>query len=460
MRERFRSGLVLFILILAVSAPFISSGYSEIRRAETAPSHLEAAAHYQTAAMRLLWRPDLYELAGHHFYYAEKYLQADAAYQKAFDRNVLSPDGWVAWGDIAYLNEDPQRAAELWEQALDQPNPSTNLYSRLAQTYQEKKDYSKAAEYLQLYTEDRLEDASSHYRLGLLLTLTDPNQALTELIYASQLDPDFGPAAETLRTALNLSALSASPTEQKIIIGRGLGLVNEWELAQAAFEEAVNLNGNNAEAWAWLGEADQQSAGDEALTYLDRALSLDPNSSVVRGLRGLYFQRVGNHYEALTEYRSAAELEPENPAWYISIGQEYSMTGDLIRALEAYQYTTVLLPDNAEYWRLLAGFCAQNNINIEDVGVPAAQTAVRLAPNDPSALDVLGWLLVLDGRHFEAERILMDALTIDPQLASVHFHLALLYLETNDRQSMFDHLVQARDLGSVEAEALLKNEFP
>ena len=460
MNVKLRNGSVLLITFLIVFVPFILSGYSEIEKAETSSSHLDAAIHYQTAALRLSWRPDLYELAGHHFYYAEDYSDADASYQKAFYRKALSPDGWVAWGDVIYLNGDPARAADIWGKGLEQPNVSKDIYSRLANVSQENREYAKAAQYLQLYVDDHLDDASAHYRLGLLLTLSDPNEAATHLISASQLDPQSDPAAQTLRTALNLSAVGESPSQEKVVIGRGLGLVDEWEFAQVAFEEAIELDEKNAEAWAWLGEANQQMGEDEALIHLDRALKLDSNSSVVRGLRGLYFQRVGNYREALIEYQIAAKLEPENTAWYISIGEEFSKLGDLIRALEAYQYTTVLEPDNAEHWRLLAGFCAQNNANVRDVGIPAAQTAVILAPEDPLALDVLGWLLVLDGRYPEAEKILMDALALDPQLAPAHYHLGLLYLQTDDNALMFDHLAQARDLGSAEAEALLNQYSP
>ncbi len=448
------------VLLLAVFVPFISSGYSELDKASTAPSHLEAAEHYRAAARRIPWRPDLYELAGHYFYHAKEYAQADAVYQKASNRKALSPEGWVAWGDVVFLSGDTERAAELWEQGLAQPNPSDKLYSRLAEMHQQNKEYSQAAEYLRRYVEIYSEDAPAHYRLGLLLTLSDPNEATSQLLYASQLDPQFDPAAQTLRTALNLSALSESPSEQKVIIGRGLGLVEEWELARAAFEEAVKLDEKNAEAWAWLGEADQKSAGREAFNYLDRALELNPNSSVVRGLRGLYFQRVGNHRQAVIEFQEAARSEPQNPAWYVSIGEAYANYGNLILALQAYQYATTLVPEDASYWRMLANFCARNGVNIRDVALPAAQTAVKFTPKDPLALDTLGWVLVLDGRYYEAERILAQALEIDPRSASAHFHLALLYLQTDDRISMYGHLIQARDLGSADAEALLVQYFP
>jgi len=257
MRNTFQALPVLLIIALAIIVPVIFSGYSELDKGNTASSYLEAAQHHQSAARRLPWRADLYELAGHEYYYAKEYALAEASYQKAFQRHALSAEGWVAWGDVHYWLGDADRAAEIWEQGLGQSNPSENLYSRLAQIYKEKRDYAKAAEYLQRYVSNHVLDASAHYRLGLLLTLSDPQTALSELINASQLDPELDPAVQTLRTALNLASLSESPSAQLVVIGRGLGLVSEWELAQAAFAQAIQADENNAEAWAWLGEAYQ-----------------------------------------------------------------------------------------------------------------------------------------------------------------------------------------------------------
>jgi len=458
-RNALRVVFVLSLLLLAIFIPVVSSGYFELEQVSTASSYIEMAEHYGSAARRIPWRADLYELAGHAYYHAKEYSLADVAYQNAFQSNVLSPKGWVAWGDVNYLNADPERASEVWTQALERENPSDQLYSRLSQIYDENADYPKAAQYLQKYVAMHSDSASAHYRLGLLLTLSDPNKALSELTSSSQLDPQLDPAVQTLRTALSLASLNGSASKRFVIIGRGLGLVEEWPLARAAFEEAIKEDGKNAEAWAWLGEANQQM-GQEGSEEIDQALSLNPDSSTVRGLRGLYFQRVGNFREALTEFQSATKLEPDNPAWQVSIGEAHSKLGDLIRALEAYQAATTLAPDDASYWRLLAIFCAQNNVNIKDVGVPAAQRAVILAKEDATSLDVLGWLLLLDARHEEAERTLMRALELDSQNASAHLHLAMVYLQKNDRVSASDHLIKARDLGNAEAEVLLNQYFP
>jgi tetratricopeptide (TPR) repeat protein len=459
-RNLVRISLILVIILLAIFVPLIASGYAELGKASTSSSYLEAAGHYHKAAQRIPWRGDLYELSGHAYYHAKDYARADAAYQKAFDRQAFSPAGWVAWGDVNYLRDDPQRATEIWEQALAQENPFEHLYSRLAEIYQSRGETSKAVETLQKYVSAHPEDASAHYRLGLLLTLSDPDRALTELLSASQLDPQLDPAVQTLRTALNLASLNDSASARFVIIGRGLGLVSEWQLASATFEEAVKLDEKNAEAWAWLAEAHQQMNWGGGETALDSALRLNPNSPTVRGLRGLYFQRTGNFREALTEFQTAAALEPDNPAWPVSIGESHAKLGDLIDALDAYQKATTLAPEDPGYWRLLAIFCAQNNVNVRDVGVPAAQKAVVLAGEDAASLDVLGWLLLLDTRYEEAKRMLNRALELDPRNGSAHLHLGMLYMQTNDRASAYDHFIQARDLGNNEAGMILNQYFP
>ncbi len=461
LRNLARISLVLVLVLLAICVPLFLSGYSELEKASTADSYAETAQHYQKAAQLLPWRVDLYELSGHAYYHAKDYEQADAAYQKAFQVQALSAEAWVAWGDVNYLNGDYEHAAEIWEQALGQAGASNQLYSRLAEIHQSAGEFSKAAEYLQKYVAAHPEDAAGRYRLGLLLTLSDPDRALTELLSAAQLDPELDPAVQTLRTTLNLASLDDSASARAVILGRGLGLVNEWALARAAFEEAIQLDEKNEDAWAWLGEANQQMGTPGAGTAeLERAFSLNRNSPTVRGLRGLYFQRVGNFREALTEFQTAAMLEPDNPAWSVSIGESHAKLGDLIDALVAYQKATTLAPEDPNYWRLLAIFCGQNNVNVRDVGVPAAQKAVVLAGEDPTSLDVLGWLLTLDARFEEGERILTRALEFDAQNSSAHLHLGMLYMQTNDRTSAHDHLVKARDLGNEEALIILNQYFP
>ena len=458
-RAGLRITLVLLLILLAVAIPILVDGNSEIRKAAEAQSYPEMAEHYVRAAQRLPWRTDLYELAGHAYFHDRDFARADAMYRAAREKNALTPAGWAAWGDANFLNDNTERAIEIWKQGLEQTEFLPGLYQRLAYAMEEQGKFSLAADYFQAHLERDPDDAAAHYRLGLLLTLTDSPSAWTELLAASQLDPQFDPPAQTLRSALSLASLSEAPSEQFVILGAGLGLVNEWQLARAAFESAVQADESNAEAWAWLGEASQHT-GSEGSEALDRAFQLNPNSAVVRGLRGLYFERVGNYSQALTEHQAAASLDADTPERYFALGNAYALNGDLIRALETYQYAASLAPEDANAWRALAEFCGRLGIHLNDIGIPAAQRAVALDPKNSASEDTLGWLWYLNDDFETAERHLLTALELDAQNASAHLHLAMVYLQTNDRARALDEFTLARDLGNDEADAYLKQFFP
>jgi tetratricopeptide (TPR) repeat protein len=450
---------ILLLLLLAVVIPIVTDGYAEIGNAVKADDYSEKAAHYLNAAHKLPWRADLYELAGHAYFHEGDYATAEVTYRRANERNALSPEGWAAWGDVRFLNDDANGAIEVWTQGLQQTDFLPGLYQRLSYAMETQGDFPRAVEYLQSYLARQPGDASAHYRLGLLLTLTNPSAASRELLTASQLDPRFDPPAQTLRATLNLAQLQESPSEQFVVIGSGLALVEEWVFARHAFDSAVQADESNAEAWAWLGEANQHT-GSDGSEALDRALELNPNSPIVRGLRGLRFERVGNSSQALVEYLAAASLDPQNPQRYFSLGYAYAMNGDLIRALETFQYATTLAPDDAQTWRALAEFCGQYGIHLNDIAIPAAQRAVALEPDNSASEDTLGRVWYLNGDMASAERHLLQALELDDQNALAHLHLGMVYLQTNDRARAFQELSLARDLGNEQASAILMQYFP
>jgi Flp pilus assembly protein TadD len=83
---------------------------------------------------------------------------------------------------------------------------------------------------------------------------------------------------------------------------------------------------------------------------------------------------------------------------------------------------------------------------VEDVGLPAAQKAVELAPDDATALDVLGWTYLSSGRLSLAEQTLLRVIDIAPELASAHLHLGMTYLAQAHRDAAHLELTRARDL--------------
>lgn len=456
-----RKYLVIFtigiLLSLSFALPVLSTAYSDLDKATAAEQTEEygtASRFYERAARVLFWRRDVREMAGISAYSAELYSNAVQNLEQASE---LSEMGWAALG-YSYLALGDPRTQETFQSGLEEYPDSAALFAGLADLHRSRKDWEAERTARQNQIRFDPENLHAHYRLGLLLTLLEPEPAIEELTLASSQDPEFKPAVRTLRAALDISRTQTDPSRRKVTIGRALGLVGEWELSLAAFESAVGLNDQNAEAWAWLGEAKQQT-GRDGRVELDRALSIDYTSAVVRALRGLYWSRQGKSPQMLAEYLLAAEYEPENPAWQASLGDAYIKTGDLAAALQAYQRATVLEPDESVYWRLLAVFCAENGVHVEEVGLPAAKKAVELAPSDPQAIDALGFSYFSSGRFASAQETLSSAIEISPRYFPAHIHLAMNFLAQGDRPSAFNSLTYVRDADAAGGSGQLAREL-
>lgn len=441
--EKWLRPLVLMALTAAIILPTPINGYSALRRAEAdqrAGHHTSASQNFQDAARLLFWRTDLWERAGLAAFSADDFPGAVMLLNRA---PGLSEEGWSVLGYSHFRMGDLPAALLAFQRGL-QVHDSPYMYSGLAYIHRQQKDWN--AERLALENQIRLgtDDAFAYYRLGLLLCIFDLQQAYDKLTIASSLNPELDPAVQTMRSALNLSHTQADKSAQMIALGRALGLVQEWELALAVFGQAIESDAENAEAWVWLGEAKQQ-LGQDGRVELDRALSLDRTSVVVRGLRALYWERQGRYAQMLAEYLLAAEYEPNNPAWRAGVGDAYAKRGDLNAALIAFQRAAELAPTDATYRRLLAVFCAENNIYVEEIGLPAALEAVRLAPESAEMLDALGMAYFSSGRFANAEQSFLKALEIDPVYYPAHIHLAMNYLAQGNRVAAVDSLTFVRD---------------
>ncbi len=461
--KKFFTPLIVIALLAAIFLPSVLLGWFALKQAEAefAVRHYSRAAQsFEQAARLLLWRSDLWQKAGIAAAVNADPLQAIDYFQRA---PVLTEPGWM-WFGSSYLSVGNSRAAIAALQQGLQVYDSPALYTLLALAYRNQNNFLAESAALENQLRLNAGDAYAHYRLGLLLIVLEPEQALTHLMFAASLDPQFDPAVQTLRAALNLSSTQPNASQQRVTLGRALGLVQEWDLSILTFEKAIDLDDKNAEAWAWLGEAKQQTGG-KGRTDLERALVLDGTSVVVRALRALYWNRQQKYEQMLAEYLRAAELEPTNPAWQAGLGEAYAKRGDLILALAAYQHAVDLAPDESTYWRLLAAFCVENGVHLEDVGLPAAQRAVHLAPEDPSALDVLGWVYLSSGRYANAEKILLGVIERFPDHLPAHIHLAMTYLAQGNRAAAFEQLTYVRSAdpdgaNGVMAAQLLKQYFP
>jgi tetratricopeptide (TPR) repeat protein len=462
-----RNALIVIILLVLILAPRPAAGILDIRKArqfDAAGNYILAASAYSTAALRLPWEPSLWEKAGQAYLNGKDYSQAEHSYEDAALQRALSPDGYLGYGDTEFALGNPALAVDLWNKLLDKAGAPSILLPRIARGYQDLALYPDEINTWQKYLVQQPGDAAAHYRLGLLLAATSPADALPELMRAAQLNPSLDPPVESLRSALNTAFLSDNRAYQLMVSGRALGAVGNWSLAAEAFQNAIDLRADYAEAWAWLGEAKQQQGQDGSLE-IKRAVALNPNSAMVESLYGLYLQRQKQPKQALAAIQKAAALEPGNPGWQMALGEAYEETGDLVTALQYYQSATELSPNEAAFWRALAEFSLRNNLDLAGTGLPAARKLVELDNKDWQADDIAGQILLDTNDPVGAEALLKKAVQLDPSQATPYLHLGLLYMETGDRAVAFSNLNQAKILdpdgpNGWQASRLLAQYFP
>jgi tetratricopeptide (TPR) repeat protein len=456
--------LILLALLGLIAAPVLFSAQADIRRADSALANarpLDATADYEHASLFLFWRADLKERAGRAAFAGGDVFNAGRLLSQA---DSLSVEGWRDLGAAYFQLERFEDSARAYQRGVEAHGTDASLYRGLALARNAQGDLESEAAALQNYVALDDSDAAIRHRLGLLLSIFDPENALAELTASATLDEAYDPEAQTMRSALNLASIESDEADRLIAIGRGLGLVSEWQLAREAFRRASLADGKNAEAWAWLGEADQH-LGQDGSEALERAVALNPFSANVRALSGLYWKRQNEPQKALAQFQWAAAIEPQNPAFQAALGDAYVFAGDLPSALAAYIHTAELAPTEVSYWRMLAIFSAQYSFQVQEVGIPAAQQALALAPDEASSYDLLGWTHLAANITGLAEGNLKAALRLDPDYVPAHLHLGMTYLQINRLEDARLHLFQAQRLAPESTEGqqaaqLLQLYFP
>jgi tetratricopeptide (TPR) repeat protein len=460
--------LMLIILSILILAPRPLAGYLDLAQAEErSTGHLKSldiAPYYASAAERIPWRPDLYEQAGFAYQNGGDNSTAEKFYRIANLHHALSSNGWMAWGSAVYAQGDVPGAVAIWEEALKQKDPDPFVHAYLADGYEKVKNYAGAMQEWKIFLPTSTDYPFGHYRLGLLLMATAPEEALPELMQAAQLDPDLEPTVQGLRTALNTAFLSDDKATHLLAAGRALGTLGEWNLAADAFHNAITTRTDYAEAWAWLGEAEQQ-LGQGGSHEIEQALTFNPESAMVQGLYGLYLQRQGKPDSALAAFHKAADLEPQDAGWQLALGSASEQTGDLITAYEYYLHAVELAPKDASTWRALATFSVNNNVDVNKTGLPAAQKLIELAPDDWKSYDLAGQAAFLLEDYIDAEIYLKKAVQMNPTQAAPALHLGLVYMQTGNRDKAFSYLALARTLdpdgpNGWQAGRLLEQYFP
>lgn len=427
-----RLTLAALILLLLALHPNDTAAVAALRAGDAAIAAYDypaAVAAYQEAAAHQVWDPVPWlRLARVHLTMQENLAALQDAYAAAA-RAGLTPPVRAELGHAYARLGNPTLALEQWRSAAGDPLADRDTLIRAADGFYSLGVWDKAEA---LYS--RLATAHSEsviaYRLGLLLAASQPDAARTHLTAAAR-DPRLAANAGIVLAALEDHP---DPAYAAARLGVAFARAGEWRLAEHQLAGATERAPGYAQALAYLGLA-RDRLGQDGYPTLAQALALAPDDPLVHMLLGYHWKQHGLWDTARAEFERAYDLDPANAATSVEIGLSYAASGQYDVARTWLQEAVRLAPDDPAFWKLLARFHLDHALEVVSTGLPAARRAAELAPGDAEAQDLIGWGLYLTGDRDGAAAALDQALRLDPSLASIHYHLGLVYASQGNREA-------------------------
>ncbi|HLD94814.1 MAG TPA: tetratricopeptide repeat protein [Anaerolineales bacterium] len=296
------------------------------------------------------------------------------------------------------------------------------------------------------------------YQQGVQLMATDPLAALSLLEEVAFSSHPLAESARTLTQAIRSARLADDRAYLFTASGQALAAFGEWKLAQNALLKAVQLDPEYAEAWAYLGEAQQQN-GEDGYPSLRRSLDLNPESLSALLFTALYWQRQQDYLRAGLLYHRAASHEPDNASIQLQWGQNALLAGDVNEAREHFDAAAQLSPDDLGTWTYVARFSIGSELFVEELGLSAALRVLREQPENAEAMVLVGRAYSSLGNKIAGRVYLEQAVKLYPEFGPAHYYFGLFLLANEETDQALAHLNKVIELSPGSQEAKLASEL-
>ncbi|HEY7305425.1 MAG TPA: tetratricopeptide repeat protein [Bryobacteraceae bacterium] len=250
-----------------------------------------------------------------------------------------------------------------------------------------------------------------------------------------------------------VSLRAATDTSQEALERAG-DLVRQHRLSEAEAQAKLALSDSATSplAYALLGGIKlEQKDLAESITFLEKAVDLDPRLVGARlNLAEAYWLR-GNSGRALENYETVAKLKPEFLPAIRQAAAIAEQRGELERSLSWWIRAKKLQPDDPD---ILFGFGrACLKMDLLDDAEPALARAVKLRPGQVSYQYVLASARVGKKQFESAERLLRELVAKKPNDAQLHYALGSVYyleskLEEAEQQFRASVRIEPKQLAS------------
>lgn len=272
---------------------------------------------------------------------------------------------------------------------------------------------------------------------------------------------DYNPGLQLQIAALQLTANNvpgAAYSLEKALSSQpdflpAMALMTEVELRQAEPAKAekrardiVAKNPKRAIGYSLLGDvALARGQTPAALDAYRRAHQLEPSTeTLLRLFRTLASQDGGKPAVQLAE--QWMKVHPKDARTQRALADAHARGGNFLLARASYENLLRITPDDGEALNNLANVL----LRLKDPGaVRIAELAVTKNPNNPNAIDTLGWAQFQAGQTDRALQLLRDARLRDPGNPEIRYHLAVVLAQTGRKTEAREELEAALTSGAV-----------
>lgn len=230
--------------------------------------------------------------------------------------------------------------------------------------------------------------------------------------------------------------------------------VRDHERALPFAQQAVREDADGFENWCALSAAlNGVRRPAEALDAVQRALALEPSSEWAHRLRSLALDNLGRRSEAIAAAREAVRVSPSEPHAWALLGYTAARLGYPDEARIAAE-RAVELDGDVHRWLALAYACME--VDWAEA-LRASQRALELEPENPTALNQLGWVHLSQGRFRTARDLFDRAILVDPDGAMWLFNRAIATGHLDGREAGTAEFRKVRELVLAQAERQLRD---
>uniref|UniRef100_A0A8D3DXK2 dolichyl-phosphate-mannose--protein mannosyltransferase n=1 Tax=Scophthalmus maximus TaxID=52904 RepID=A0A8D3DXK2_SCOMX len=228
--------------------------------------------------------------------------------------------------------------------------------------------------------------------------------------------------------SLFTSALSVCPLNAKVHYNVGKNLADRGNTTAAIryYREAVRLHPSYVHAMNNLGNIlKERNELVEAEQLLSKAVSIQPDFAAAWMNLGIVQNSLQKFEEAELSYWNAIRFRKKYPDCYYNLGRLYADQNRHLDALNAWRNATVLKPDHSLAWNNMV-ILLDNTGNLGQAEL-IGREALKLLPSDHTIMFSLANVLGKLQKYKESEGFFLHALRINPNSASCHGNLAVLY---------------------------------